>query len=75
MDGPKEFNCSLCGREWSGYGNNPEPLAQFEERCCDDCNDAYVIPARRLIIAAETPEQRATAKAKIAELSAKLRAI
>jgi hypothetical protein len=74
MDGPKRFNCSLCGHESFGYGNNPEPLAQFEERCCDDCNSAYVIPARMLIIAAENPEQRAAASRKVAELAVKLRA-
>lgn len=38
--------CSLCGDGFRGMGNNPEPLAEFEERCCDDCNWNKVIPAR-----------------------------
>ena len=45
--------CCLCGNElepWhegsKGYGNNPEPLAKWPQRCCDDCNTTKVIPAR-----------------------------
>ena len=44
------MNCVLCNLEilpdpngWDG-GHNPEPLA--EGRCCGDCNDTRVIPAR-----------------------------
>lgn len=40
------MNCSLCGEPFSGMGNNPEPLAEFEQRCCDVCNETKVIPAR-----------------------------
>lgn len=42
----EEHTCSLCGKKFKGYGNNPEPLATNEERCCDDCNIKYVVPAR-----------------------------
>lgn len=42
----KEHKCALCGKKFVGFGNNPEPLAKYEERCCDDCNTKYVIPAR-----------------------------
>ena len=38
--------CSLCGRDFFGFGNNPEPLNRFDNRCCDDCNANKVIPAR-----------------------------
>lgn len=39
--------CCVCGCEFEGYGNNPYPLVNDEEaRCCDECNDAVVIPAR-----------------------------
>ena len=49
--------CCLCGGPllfWGldpespyGYGNNPDPLGKSEEdRCCGDCNDWKVIPAR-----------------------------
>jgi len=40
------FVCSLCGELTLGYGNNPEPLRPYEERCCDLCNQIKVIPAR-----------------------------
>lgn len=41
-----ERECSLCGDTFIGMGNNPEPLAEFEDRCCDDCNTMLVIPER-----------------------------
>ena len=43
------MRCSICGQDFSGYGNNPYPLCakdDYESRCCDDCNAIYVIPAR-----------------------------
>ncbi len=36
--------CVLCGKEFEGYGNNPEPLA--EGSCCDECDCLKVIPER-----------------------------
>jgi len=34
----REFKCCvLCKEEFSGYGNNPEPLSN-KGRCCDLCN-------------------------------------
>lgn len=42
---PKE--CCLCGKEINGFGNSPWPLrSEGEGRCCDDCNNSLVIPAR-----------------------------
>ena len=38
--------CSLCGSEYKDYGHNPEPIKDFKERCCDNCNATKVIPAR-----------------------------
>lgn len=39
--------CSICGKEFEGFGNNPYPVTKGEDdRCCDECNDKYVIPAR-----------------------------
>ena len=35
--------CSICRQPYSGWGNNAHP---FPGRCCDACNDVYVIPAR-----------------------------
>lgn len=40
-----KFTCCICGKEVTGWGNNPEPYA-FGGQCCDECNMTYVIPAR-----------------------------
>lgn len=37
--------CCICGRTYSGSGNNPRPVKEDGE-CCDACNEQYVIPAR-----------------------------
>jgi len=42
----KEGNCYFCGEPYKNYGHNPEPLAKFEQRCCEACNDTKVIPTR-----------------------------
>lgn len=45
--------CCICGKEFEGYGNNPEPvfpLGENEENyCCDDCNWYVVTPVRVII--------------------------
>ncbi len=34
-----EYECCLCGKKFSGFGNNPWPLVlDTDARCCDDCN-------------------------------------
>lgn len=38
--------CCICGKEFYGYGNNPEPIKK-EGRCCDDCDSNIVTPARQ----------------------------
>ncbi len=38
--------CSLCGGPYQRWGNNPQPLRELHERCCDTCNSVLVIPAR-----------------------------
>ena len=45
--------CCICGKEFTGWGNNPDPITDadgnlFDENdcCCDDCNNNVVIPAR-----------------------------
>ena len=43
----EKHTCCICGQEFTGYGNNPYPVNSDEDaRCCDDCNDTVVIPAR-----------------------------
>ena len=41
-----EYTCCLCGRLKNDYGNNPAPLKPNNLKCCDDCNENIVIPAR-----------------------------
>lgn len=44
--GNEKTKCCFCGKEISGYGNNPWPLVKDEgARCCDSCNDK-VLEAR-----------------------------
>ena len=39
--------CCLCSGLYEGWGNNPEPLADFgTQRCCNRCNTTKVIPER-----------------------------
>ena len=40
-----EYTCCICGDEFEGYGNNPEPY-KSSGKCCDACNRKFVIPAR-----------------------------
>lgn len=41
------MKCSICGNEFTGWGNSPWPIkSDIEARCCDDCNEEIVIPAR-----------------------------
>jgi len=43
----EDKTCCICGLDFSEWGNNPEPLMAFESgKCCNVCNDVYVIPAR-----------------------------
>lgn len=42
----KKFKCVLCKKEVKGYGNNPAPLGNVYDDCCDTCNRTKVIPAR-----------------------------
>jgi hypothetical protein len=41
--------CCICGYEYEGFGNNPEPFGQHGDRACDDCNDRIVVPTRMVI--------------------------
>lgn len=42
----QQHECSLCRIKFRGWGNNPWPLGEPDQRCCDDCNSAFVIAAR-----------------------------
>lgn len=34
--------CCICGKKFTGYGNNPYPIKE-DGRCCDDCNNKVII--------------------------------
>lgn len=36
--------CSICKKEYKGYGNNAEPIN--DGKCCDNCNNSAVTPER-----------------------------
>ena len=39
--------CICCGKEFEGFGNNPEPLVPISEgMVCDECNEKLIIPYR-----------------------------
>jgi hypothetical protein len=42
----EKWKCILCNGTFTGYGNNPEPLADAEHECCDNCNTTRVVPYR-----------------------------
>ena len=55
----EKFKCCICGREFTGFGNNPwgamckdengnpqEIECKENDRCCDECNEKFVIPGR-----------------------------
>ena len=44
--------CSICGKEYRGYGNNAEPVNSG--RCCNECNILIVLPARMNLLVADT---------------------
>lgn len=44
-DGLYIFTCVICNRISEGYGNSPQPVANFGF-CCDACNTKIVIPTR-----------------------------
>jgi len=41
------YVCCICGKKYTGYGNNSWPVNNDESaRCCDECNWTKIIPAR-----------------------------
>ncbi len=42
-------SCCFCYKDAGEYGNNPEPLMDYEDgKCCDGCNVELVLPYRIL---------------------------
>ncbi len=43
------ISCCFCYKDAGEYGNNPEPLVNYEDGiCCDSCNVELVLPYRIL---------------------------
>jgi DNA-directed RNA polymerase subunit RPC12/RpoP len=39
--------CCICGKAFTGHGNDPTPVVNDPgARCCDDCNSRVVLPMR-----------------------------
>ncbi len=53
MNKNKIQKCSICGKIYKGYGNNAFPIDWG--RCCNECNDKFVIPLRVMMI--ENPDK------------------
>lgn len=56
------MKCCICRKEieiklggWD-KGNNAEPVKSG--RCCDVCNDIYVIPARMALMMSKPPQPK-----------------
>ena len=41
----EEKTCCICGKKFTGWGNDPWPV-RTEGECCDDCNNSEVLTAR-----------------------------
>jgi len=51
--------CCLCGNTYDNYGHNTQPVAFG--RCCTECNNYKVIPARiKLATGTEMPKELIT---------------
>lgn len=52
----KGYMCCICGKFHNDFGNNPFPVVKENKRCCNACNNNYVIPARIEAIFAKKEE-------------------
>ncbi|WP_122892840.1 hypothetical protein [Arcobacter peruensis] len=48
----RKYKCCICNTKHYNYGHNPFPISNIglKERCCDKCNELYVISSRYAII-------------------------
>lgn len=43
----QKYVCCICGKKFTGWGNDPWPVNTDDDaRCCDECNSLHVVPAR-----------------------------
>lgn len=45
MENTEEKTCCICGKKFTGWGNDPWPVKK-EGECCDECNNSQVLAAR-----------------------------
>lgn len=51
-------SCCICGKHFQGIGNNPEPVMDAAQKCCDECAWYVVIQARLIISKAISAARR-----------------
>lgn len=44
-----KYTCVICHKEFTGYGNNPYPVATQGE-CCNECNRKVVFQRLRAVM-------------------------
>jgi|TARA_R100001163_G_C5057588_1_gene194108 hypothetical protein len=47
------MKCKICDETIFGHGHNAQPVANG--RCCDTCQDIYVLPTRIDLVLSESP--------------------
>lgn len=58
-----DFVCCICGRTVHEFGNNPYPFGiPDEDKCCDRCNQVFVMPERENIAELISKAREAAAK-------------
>ena len=45
----KKHTCCICGIDFDGWGDNPEPFGADDDKCCHECNDRFVVPVRLIL--------------------------
>lgn len=50
----EQYKCCICLKDCVGWGNNPEPVYNCG-RCCDECNQSAVLPARIQLMFQQPP--------------------
>jgi hypothetical protein len=48
--------CSICGKQYEGYGNNAQPISN--DKCCDMCYHVFVLRYKELGNAINSAKER-----------------
>ena len=64
----KKMKCCICGKSFYGNGNNAYPLMRNREnKCCNECNNDYIIPLRMIEILAKKERNKTDASERAAK--------